>query len=151
MKNDPRDIASQRRGLLAKIHLAKKQLDLTDEMYQSLLDRTFGVKSAKALNMHEMERLVNDVFRSLGWIEMKRHKTKKSQILSLQERIRRIAEDIQIDSRRLRGLCLKICGVENPLWCQDPEKLKGLLAVLAKVKIPAIPKGGGDPYPRLKI
>jgi len=124
MKNDPRDIASQRRGLLAKIHLAKKQLDLTD---------------------------VNDVFRSLGWIEMKRHKTKKSQILSLQERIRRIAEDIQIDSRRLRGLCLKICGVENPLWCQDPEKLKGLLAVLAKVKIPAIPKGGGDPYPRLKI
>lgn len=48
----------QRKALLAKIHVAKKQLGLTEEEYRALLDGHFGAASAADLGLTDLKRLV---------------------------------------------------------------------------------------------
>ena len=55
-----------RQASLAKIHLAKKELCLDDDTYRALLERLFGVTSAKDLSDRQMGRLLGE-FRRLGW------------------------------------------------------------------------------------
>lgn len=51
-------IEDQRKALLAKIHVAKAQLGLTDAEYRSLLDGHFGAASAADLDLVELKRMV---------------------------------------------------------------------------------------------
>ena len=44
----------ERNGLLAKIHVAKKQLGLTDDQYEAVL-RGFKVTSARELTIPQLE------------------------------------------------------------------------------------------------
>jgi len=55
-----------RRGDLAKIHIAKKELELSDALYRGLLGILFGKRSAKDLSPEEVEELLIH-FSSLGW------------------------------------------------------------------------------------
>lgn len=52
------EAAEQRKALLAKIHVAKKQLGLTEEEYRALLDGHFGAASAADLGLTDLKRLV---------------------------------------------------------------------------------------------
>ncbi|EGW50712.1 hypothetical protein HMPREF1022_02273 [Desulfovibrio sp. 6_1_46AFAA] len=52
------EAAEQRKVLLAKIHVAKKQLGLTEEEYRALLDGHFGAASAADLGLTDLKRLV---------------------------------------------------------------------------------------------
>ena len=54
------------RSELAKIHIAKKELSLTDPLYRDLLFILFGKKSARDLDAQEVEELLTH-FLSLGW------------------------------------------------------------------------------------
>jgi len=65
---------------LAKIHIAKAQLCLDDETYQALLERLFGVTSAKDLNYSQHLLLLAE-FRRLGW----KPKPAKNKMPSLRE------------------------------------------------------------------
>jgi phage gp16-like protein len=51
---------------LAKIHIAKKELQLTDESYRDILAVNFKVESAKTLSVRQAEQLL-DFFRVKGW------------------------------------------------------------------------------------
>lgn len=133
MKKDPRtNIDAQRKGLLAKVHIAKKELGLDDPTYQSILFRGFGEISAAKLVNPELEHLVKH-FESCGWVP-RRRKGKKSYIAALRERIDQMAKEIPLTGRRLRGLCQFVCATDDPAWCRDAEKLRRLLAVLGKIK-----------------
>jgi hypothetical protein len=57
---------SLRHNLLAKIHIAKKDLCLIEDDYRDILIEKFGVSSAGALSNREMGELV-DYFQSKGW------------------------------------------------------------------------------------
>lgn len=57
---DPRRVA------LAKIHIAKKELAMTDDSYQALLLRLTGKESAQTLSLLDLERLLAE-FKRLGW------------------------------------------------------------------------------------
>ena len=52
------EAAEQRKALLAKIHVAKKQLGLTEEEYRALLDGHFGAASAGDLGLTDLKRLM---------------------------------------------------------------------------------------------
>ncbi len=52
------EAAEQRKALLAKIHVAKKQLGLTEDEYRTLLDGHFGAASAADLGLTDLKRLV---------------------------------------------------------------------------------------------
>ena len=53
--------------LLAKIHIAKKELGLEDSIYRDILYRKFRVSSSKALSDSQALVLIHH-FKGLGWI-----------------------------------------------------------------------------------
>lgn len=59
--SDPR-----RRPMLAKVHVAKKELGLDDETYRAVVKRVTGQASAAECGHDQLEHLLND-FRSKGW------------------------------------------------------------------------------------
>lgn len=129
--NDPRNFDSQRRGLLAKVHIAIKELGLDDNAYRVLLAQAFGVKSSKDLRLIELERLISH-FESCGWVPRPKRGGKKSYLVALRERIQQVAQEAHFTGKRLRDLCRFACQVDDPAWCKDTEKLKRLLAILTK-------------------
>jgi phage gp16-like protein len=59
-------MSADRRPMLAKIHVAKKQLALTDDSYRDLVKRITGVDSAGACTMSQLDALLAE-FRMLGF------------------------------------------------------------------------------------
>jgi hypothetical protein len=128
----------ERNGLLAKIHVAKKQLGLTDDQYEAVL-RGFKVTSAKELPIPQLEDLVK-YFRRLGfrpikarWLKPYDERPSDDQVVALWKRAREIAADLDGGTKRLQGLVKKICGVEIMEWCRDEDKLERLLKVLGEI------------------
>ena len=127
LKHEMGTRALERRGLLAKIHIAKKELGLPDEFYREILVERYCVDTAAQLTISEMEDLVA-YFRECGWNE-KRYE--RSRIKALQLRVLSYRE--VLGSRRVAGVCEKILGVSDPRWCQDLNKLRRACAVLQKI------------------
>ena len=54
------------RSQLARVHIAKRDLNLSDSMYRDLLNLCFGKRSAKNLSAEEVDALLLH-FQGLGW------------------------------------------------------------------------------------
>lgn len=52
----------------AKIHIAKKELSLSDESYRDLLFVNFGVESSKSLSNEDAVKLL-EIFKAKGWLQ----------------------------------------------------------------------------------
>jgi len=133
---------ARRRARLAKIHIAAKELGISEEDYRALLADRFGVSSAARLSTDEMERLLEH-FSGRGWRPKSRAEAramlaarrKRQQVFALQSRAREILSRLEDgDERRLEGLCEKICGRRDLASCRDAEKLRRLLAVLEGIR-----------------
>ncbi|MBD5416977.1 MAG: regulatory protein GemA [Desulfovibrio sp.] len=61
-----------RKALLAKIHVAKKQLGLTDAEYRAMLEGNFGVSSAAHLDGEGLQRMVFEL-RAYGFRPKRGH------------------------------------------------------------------------------
>lgn len=135
MKSGTKKVSSQRRGLLAKVHIAKKELGLLDDDYRDILGREFGVTSSAALADRELENLVS-YFKSKGWKNRKpedRGKKSAAQVAALKERIGQEVLHSEMTADRMRGLVRKFCGVDDLQWCGDAVRLKKLLAVIGNM------------------
>ena len=66
MMPTPSPRKTHRQATLAKIHIAKKELCLDDDTYHALLERLFGVTSAKDLTARQHIQLLGELCR-LGW------------------------------------------------------------------------------------
>jgi phage gp16-like protein len=66
----------QRRTMIAKIHVAKKELGFDDGDYRALLERVTGKVSTTAMNAGEMGRVLDELAR-LGWAPMAGGKVQK--------------------------------------------------------------------------
>jgi len=130
------DLQNRRRGLLAKVHIALKDLSFADESYRDLLERLFGVPTAAALSMQQLELLVKTFQDVFGWKPQgsTRREPKVSQDEMLRVRIEGLADQLANGEKRLQGLCKAICGMDRLDWCRDIPKLKQLLAVLGRIK-----------------
>ena len=127
-------LADQRRGLLAKIHVAKTQMGLSDEYYEAMLT-SFKVSSAADMTIRQLENLVR-LLKHHGWKAAKSRKAKPedAQLTALRDRVREEALNLNNGESRLPGLTKKICGVDRLEWCRSVEKLERLLAVLGKLQ-----------------
>lgn len=67
-----------RRALLAKVHIARKQLGLTEDEYRSILDARFSAESSGELDVRALQDLVA-YFKSLGWKPGRGHNTRARQ------------------------------------------------------------------------
>ena len=119
----------ERRGLLAKVHIAVKELGLDNQTYEDIKLGRYSKASAADLTNAQLEDLVGH-FVDLGW-KGKRGKTRKhTQVEKLRDRAGAIALDLDHGEKRLIGFCNKICGVDDLKWCHDVAKLKQLIAAL---------------------
>lgn len=58
------------RALLAKVHIAKKDLVLPDETYRDILVRITGWESSRDCSERQLEQLLAE-FKRLGWVPKK--------------------------------------------------------------------------------
>lgn len=65
------------RPQLAKIHIAKKELSLTEEVYRDILRLQFSVDSSSKLSRFKAEQLL-DIFKAKGWRPKYKKSVKKS-------------------------------------------------------------------------
>jgi hypothetical protein len=130
--------AKQRRGLLAKIHVAKKQMGLNAGEYEMIL-KSFKVCTAADMTLVQLENMVK-LLKHYGFKPCKsrnfREEQSPEQFAALRRRCVDLAKEIPNGEKRLAGLALKICGVSTLTWCKDAGKLERLLAVLGKIKEP---------------
>ncbi len=63
---DHKGVSKLSRGVLAKIHIAKKALALSDDDYRDILDRVCGVRSATLIEPSQALELQREL-RRLGW------------------------------------------------------------------------------------
>ncbi|GGG30827.1 hypothetical protein GCM10010964_18420 [Caldovatus sediminis] len=59
-------VPGERRAMLAKVHVAKTQMGLSDEAYRDVLRRVTGAESAAALSASGLDAVLAE-FRRLGW------------------------------------------------------------------------------------
>lgn len=62
----PKKVQSNRQAMLAKVHLAKKELGLPEESYRDVLECVTGKRSAGQLNEAQLD-LVIEAFKREGW------------------------------------------------------------------------------------
>jgi len=126
----------KRRKLLAIVHIAKKQLGLSDDEYEAALNGVAGstgggwIASAAALIDDELIDLIQH-FESMGFKSTSRRRPSKRRMAdALRDRIILISEQIPDGRARLNGLTRKRAGVEMIEWVRDVPTLKAILAAI---------------------
>jgi len=102
-------LQERRNGLLALVHIAKKEIPLSDDEYRDVI-AYWGVRSSADMSIPELEELVK-YFESLGFkkkvSDPRDPGSGVGQIKALQERIRAEAEKLSNGEQRLKGLVKK--------------------------------------------
>jgi phage gp16-like protein len=126
-----------RRVLLAKLHIAKKDLLLDDGTYRAILLRVTGQESGRDLDDQALDRVLTEM-RRLGWkpkASRKRaaHNPQLTKIHALWGRLER-AGALEVTGRRealraLKAFCLRRTGVDHPEWLR-PEQASNIIEAL---------------------
>jgi len=125
-----------RRRFLALIHIAKKDVGMSEILYRDMLSAMFDVPTAAALNNNDLSRILVLFQTKYDWRPNgnKQSGEKNYQVEALQARAIEFISQIPDGEHRVKGLCRKLCGVDRIEWCKDAKKLKKLLAVMGNIK-----------------
>jgi len=125
-------IQRRRHGLLALVHIGKKELALRDDEYRDVL-KYWGVTTSADMSIPELEELV-EYFESLGFKKKvpadRALGAGAGQLTALRERIREEAGKLSNGEQRLKGLVKKIAKTDDLKSCRDVKKLKQILKVI---------------------
>lgn len=125
-------LQDRRNGLLALVHIAKKEIPLSNDEYRDVI-AYWGVRSSADMSIPELEELVK-YFESLGFkkkvSDPRDPGSGVGQIKALQERIRAEAEKLNNGEQRLKGLVKKIAKADDLKACRNVKKLKQVLKVV---------------------
>jgi hypothetical protein len=125
-------LQERRHKLLALVHIAKKEIPLSDDEYRDVI-AYWDVKSSADMSNPELEELVK-YFESLGFrkkaIDPRDPGTGVGQIHALQIRVREEAMKLHNGEERLKGLVKKIAKEDDIRSCRNIKKLKQLLKVI---------------------
>ncbi len=131
-KSSNNKIQRRRNGLLALVHIAKKELALRDDEYRDVL-KYWGVKTSAEMSIPELEELV-EYFESLGFKKKvsadRELGSGVGQITALRERVRVEAGKLNNAEQRLKGLVKKIAKTDDLMSCRNVKKLKQILKVV---------------------
>jgi hypothetical protein len=131
-KTMPDKLQERRHKLLALVHIAKKEIPLSDDEYRDVI-AYWGVGSSADMSIPELEELVK-YFESLGFKkkvpDSKDPGAGVGQIKALQERIKEEAGKLNNGEERLKGLVKKIAKENDLKACRNIKKLKQLLKVI---------------------
>ncbi len=119
------------RADLAKIHIAKKELGLTDEAYRDIMRERFGKESAAKLTVGQACRLINH-FRSLGWKPKYQQKLpgvyskptdgQEGKIIALWLELAKAGVVRNKSDRALQAFVRRMTKKHHMRWCTTGEK-----------------------------
>ncbi len=126
----------------AKIHIAKKEIGLSDQVYRDLLLDRYGVESSKYLKDGDVRDLL-DHFRALGWRPRKGRGTpgrkkrdgnyieiKPGPAARQQRKVLALWNELGYGMAKLHVRCRKQFGVERFEWLTDYRQLHVLITDL---------------------
>ncbi|MDZ4383727.1 MAG: phage protein GemA/Gp16 family protein [Thermodesulfovibrionia bacterium] len=133
---DPEE-SRRRQDALMYIHIAARDIGMSESDYRRMLQNNFLVPTAAALNTDELWGVVCHLIAEYDWYPKEWRKTSKffKQHIArkLQQRVKEFTPRIPNGEKRIQGLCRKLCGVDRVEWCYEPDKLKRLLAVMGNI------------------
>ncbi|WP_137971886.1 gp16 family protein [Pseudomonas sp. F(2018)] len=126
---------------LKKIHIARRDMGLDDDVYRSILARVAGVRSSKELTPHQIGRVLAE-FERLGWVAKPAAKraTKRTGRVAPNPSDERQALVGKIEAQLAEAgrpweyvdsMARRMYKVERVEWC-DPTQLRGVVAALTK-------------------
>lgn len=80
-------MTADKRPLLAKIHIAKAQLNLDDDQYRDIIRRITGKNSAAQCRYSQLVDLINE-FKSLGWKHRRKRRSAARRLTRLEKSMR---------------------------------------------------------------
>ncbi len=122
MSSRPSPSGFDRRAALAKLHIARKQLALTDDSYRAILSRVAGVQSAAHATDAQLLALLAEM-RRFGFkgrvIEAPPHVRK---IWALWREVRpRLEDAADAGDAALFAFCRRQTGVSRPEWLDGKQ------------------------------
>ena len=128
---------SDRRGMLAKIHVAKKQLALTDDSYRDVVKRMTGADSSKDCTDGQLERLLGE-FTRLGFAAVSRPKSAKPWVRKIHAIWKELAPLLDdATEAALSGFVQRQTGIARAEWLnsnQATKVIQGLEGWLGRLK-----------------
>jgi phage gp16-like protein len=127
---------------LAKIHIAKKELALTDEAYRDILRLNFRVGSAKDLSESQARSLI-DFFKAKGWVPKpagNRPVKDKTRFITVkpgpaakqQRKVLALWHELGYDMAKLHGRVKRQFKVDRFEWLEDSLSLHILISDLQR-------------------
>lgn len=127
---------AHRTTLLAKIHVAKRDMALSEEVYRDILQTRHGVQSAASLSLAQMKSLIQH-FKRLGWQTNskpdRRPGTKPGSPVegkrALLSKIEAQLAEVEKPWAYADGIARRVCKVDLVAWC-TPAQLRKIVAAL---------------------
>lgn len=126
----------EKRTLIAKIHIAKKDLAMDDATYRDVLVRVTGKNSCKKMTLNELKMVIKDLKR-LGFTvkqtakpEHGRKPTTTPEREAMLSKIGAMLADMGLHWHYVHGMAKNMFGVDMVHWL-DAEKMYKVVQALA--------------------
>ncbi len=136
-------VSAERRNLLARVHIARKELGLDEETYRAVLRRVADAASAADMSNDDLERVLAE-FRRLGWRPQRaegwRPKSPKPwvrKVYALWGEAKRTGAFRDRRRSALRAFVKRQTGCDDPEWLtpQQAEKvIEAFKAMIARAR-----------------
>ena len=124
------------KALLSKIHIARQQLGLAEDVYRAKLQGMFGKTSSKDLSPRQAEKLLEE-FKRLGWKSQpskrttgKPHNFASPAMPELITKIEAQLADLKLPWAYADALARQMYKVQRVAWLRKSDQLTGLIAAL---------------------
>ncbi len=122
-------VTADKRPLLAKIHIAKAQLNLDDDQYRDIVRRVTGKDSAAQCRYSQLVDLINE-FKSLGWKTEKKKAFRRApsdgikKIYALWGKLQALGAVQSTDKTALDAFVKKYTGIDSVQWLLPAQQQK---------------------------
>lgn len=119
---------STKKPLMAKIHIAKKELALDDDTYRDVLWRVTGKRSCKDMTIAELEAVIKDMQNSGFKPKPAKSHGQKPDVIkrrqSLMGKIHAMLTDLGLHWNYAHGMGDKMFGIKRLQWLNDKQLYK---------------------------
>lgn len=119
---------SAKKMLMAKVHIAKKDLGFDDDVYRDVLWRVTGKRSCKGMSLAELEAVVKDMQASGFKVKAAKSKGKKPNVIkrrkALMGKIEAMLADMGLHWNYAHGMATSMFGIKRLEFLSDAQLYK---------------------------
>lgn len=128
MSNKRATASTAKMAMMAKVHIAKKQLNLDDDTYRDVLERVTGKRSCKKMLIGELEAVIKEM-ETYGFVAKAapKHGRKPSVVgkrQPLMDKIEAMLADMGLHWNYAHGMAESMFGIKRLQWLNDSQLYK---------------------------